>query len=131
VVTSPASSQTPAGCTNTARSQMTTIIHRIYDQAVRGRTEASAVKRIGRSTKLARAVGSGRPAAVRAVLAKLIKSQITRISVFTPNGRIAQIGSIPSYAPRFVVRSSSPAARSEPMCCRSPATHRSRPWSTT
>ncbi len=99
LATSPASSQTPASCADTAQSELTTIIHRIYDQAVHGRNEASAVKRIGRSTRLARAVASGRPATVRAELAKLIKSQITRISVFTPKGRIAQMGSIPSYAP--------------------------------
>lgn len=94
-----AGSSPRASCAVTARAELTRIVHRIYDQAVHGRNELSAVKRIGRSRVLARAVASGNRAAVRAAVARLIKSQITRITIATPRGTIAKLGSIPSYAP--------------------------------
>ncbi len=94
-----AGSAIPATCAADAQAELTTVIHRIYNQALHGREEASAVKRITRSTTLARAVASGRPSAVRAALIPLIKNQITRINVSSSNGTTIRIGSVPSYAP--------------------------------
>jgi hypothetical protein len=88
-----------ADCATTAQTELTTIVHRIYDQAVHGRNETSAVRRIDDSAALARAVAGGNTGTVRTTLAKLIKSQITRIAISTPKGTIAKMGSIPSYGP--------------------------------
>ncbi len=92
-----AGSATAGRCAFTAQSELATIVHRIYDQSLHGRNEASAVKRISKSTALATAVASDSPRAVRAALLPLIKNQITRINVSTANGTLARIGTVPSY----------------------------------
>jgi hypothetical protein len=89
----------PAACATTAQTELAAIVRRVYDQALSGRNETSAVRRIDDSGALARAVAGGHASTVSKTLAKLIKSQITRIAISTSNGTIVRMGTIPSYGP--------------------------------
>jgi len=90
---------TSSSCAATSRGELMTIIHRVYDQALNGQQEVSAVRRVRSSSALASAVASGRPAAVRAALRPLMKNQIERIRISKGNTMLAGLGQEPAYGP--------------------------------
>ena len=96
---SPAVSTAAASCAGVAHAELAAVARRIYAQGAHGRNEVSAVRRIARSSSLARAVAARDPRAVRAALAPLLKHQITRIDVTAGARTLARIGSTPAYAP--------------------------------
>lgn len=100
VTSSPVSSAAAAGsCAGVADAELVAVARRIYAQAAHGRNEVSAVRRLARSSSLARAVAARDPRAVRVALAPLLKHQITRIDVTAGARALARLGSAPAYAP--------------------------------
>jgi len=68
-------------CATAARAEIVAVAHRIYQQAVSGRNEVSAVARLRRSTALANAVSSGNAGAIRAALGPVMHHRIVRIDI--------------------------------------------------
>ncbi len=99
VTSSPVSPAAPGSCAGVAHAELVAVARRIYAQAAHGRNEVSAVRRLARSSSLARAVAARDPRAVRAALAPLLKHQITRIDVTAGARTLARLGSAPAYAP--------------------------------
>ena len=81
-----------------ARNELGDVARRIYAQAVRGPGVVSAVKRLRRTTALARAVASGDRRAVRAAF-EPIRHQIVRIELFDRSRLIYSFGHHASFAP--------------------------------
>jgi hypothetical protein len=94
-----ASAPTGTACPAIARAELTTVARRIYRQAVDGRNEAAATRRIAHAPALASAVAAHDPAATRRALAPLLKHQITRIVVTDGHRALASAGRAPAYAP--------------------------------
>src|SRR5438876_3359411 len=91
--------QPAASCAATGRGELVAIARRIYGQAVHGRNEVAAVRRLHRSAALTRAVAARNPRAVRAALKPLIHDRIVRIDISAGGRMLAKVGSAPAYAP--------------------------------
>ena len=86
-------------CATAARAEIVAVANRIYQQAVSGRNEVSAVARLRRSTALANAVSSGNAGAIRAALGPVMHHRIVRIDISKGGRTIVRVGSSPAYAP--------------------------------
>jgi hypothetical protein len=91
-------SASPA-CTATVHAELARVAHRVYEQAVDGRNETAARKRLARSRPLAAAVAAGDARAARAALRPLLRHQITRIEITRAGRTLVSHGHTAAYAP--------------------------------
>ncbi|HET6507473.1 MAG TPA: hypothetical protein VFG42_11860 [Baekduia sp.] len=93
-------STTAAACARTDASELRVIARRLYTESAGGANVVSAQRRLARSGRLAAAVAAGSPARTEAALKPLLRSQITRIAIWTPEGRtLARDGTTDAPAP--------------------------------
>lgn len=89
-----------ARCARTDAAELRAIAQRIYAQAAQGRNVVAARRRLARSARLADAVAAGSPARTAAALRPLLRHQITRIAIWSPDGRpLARYGTSAAPAP--------------------------------
>jgi hypothetical protein len=86
-------------CPQVATATIGQITRNVYEEAVGGRNERAARKRLARSVKLGSAVAAGDARATRAALRPLIKHQIVRIDITRGTRTLARYGTAKALAP--------------------------------